>query len=103
MRALVPCFLKLNRSVAGDQFSSHDRAGAQPTAIGAGLRLIGGSSLLGGGFLAEQPRHLLTGLVGALFNGREIEIGEVALGLPELAWDQGEKLLEVRVLRSIPI
>lgn len=65
--------------------------------------MIGGSSLLGRGLLAEQPSHLLTCLVGAMFNGREIEVGQVTVGPEKLALDQGEKLLELGVLRCIQI
>jgi hypothetical protein len=65
--------------------------------------LIGGPSLLGRRLLAEQPSHLLTRLMGALFNGSEIEVGQVTVRPEELALDQAEKLLELSVLRCIQI
>jgi hypothetical protein len=38
-----------------------------------------------------------------MFNGREIEVGQVTVGPEKLALDQGEKLLELGVLRCIQI
>jgi hypothetical protein len=41
--------------------------------------------------------------MGALFNGREIAVAQVAVGRQELALHQGEKLLQLSVLRCIQI
>jgi hypothetical protein len=90
-------FLKIDGSVAGEQLPGFDRPWAGTFAIWAGVRLFGGASLCGGGILAELPSDLAADLVGALFDGVEIEVVQGFVGAEDILGDCFEDLLETRV------
>jgi hypothetical protein len=90
-------FLKIDGSVAGEQRPDFDRPWAGTLAIGAGVRLFGGTSLFGGGILAELPSDLAADFMGTLFDSVEIEVVQGFVAAEDILGDGFEDRLETRV------
>jgi hypothetical protein len=59
--------------------------------------LRGGARLLGGGIFTELPSDSLADIVGALFDGGEIEAVQGFVGPEEIRGNRFQDLLEARV------
>jgi hypothetical protein len=101
VRAVVPRFRELDRSVSRQEFPCLDRAGAGGTAIGTGLRFFGGARLLRGNLLTQLASDRLTDFVGTLLNGGEVRASGATVTPEHSSRDQCEKLLDLGVLKTI--
>jgi hypothetical protein len=97
VRARVFGFVKLDGSVACEEHAIFDRTWAKTSAIGTSVWLLDGARLLGGGLFTELPSDSLAGLVGALFDGGEIEAVQGFVGTEEIRGNRFQDWLEARV------
>lgn len=96
---MISGLLESDGAVPEEQLPGSDRSRTRSTAIRTRPRRVGILSLLGGGLLGEPSGDLAADLVGALLDGREIELVDLLIGPEDLAADIGEETFELGVER----
>jgi hypothetical protein len=98
VRAGAAPFVELDGPIAGQEPAGCEAAIAGSAAVRARPRPIGGSGLIRGDLFAEAARDPLTGLVGALLDGGEIELRRGAIVSEELLRELREEALDLGIV-----